>query len=90
MKTKFLLPVLATIFATAMSFTTARTNADPSHDYIFRNGAWQSIPEMQCQDLNQDCLVRILPEGTTYKIYDSKSFSDLKPGSGEVTEITLP
>lgn len=91
MKTKFLLSVLATIFATAMSFTTARTNADPNHDYIFRNGAWQQIAEMNCENLRKECLVKVLPAGTNYEVFDSQSFSDPKPGTGTISGIiTLP
>jgi len=90
MKTKFLLPVLAVIFCTAMSFTTARTSANPTEDFVFKSGAWHAIPEMSCIDQNRSCLVRVLPDGTNYPIYDSQSFSDPKPGTGDVVgEVTL-
>lgn len=90
MKPKFLIPVLAIIFAVAMSFTTVAVSADPSSDYIFRNGNWHSIPEMNCVNLDQSCYVKVLPENTTYIIYDSQSLSNPKPGSGTVVgEITL-
>lgn len=90
MKNQFLLPVLAVIFCTAMSFTTARTSANPTEDFVFKSGAWHSISEMSCVDLNQSCLVRVLPEGANYPIYDSKSFSDPKIGSGDVVgEVTI-
>lgn len=83
MKTKFLIPVLATIFATAMSFTTAQTNADLNHDYIFRNGQWQMISEVSCKPGSDECKITVNPEGQDYPVYDSQSFGTLKPGTGD-------
>ena len=90
MKPKFLIPVLAIIFAVAMSFTTVAVSADPSSDYIFRNGNWHQIPEMSCTNNSQKCYVEVLPEGNIFEIYDSQSLSNPKPGNGDVVgEITL-
>lgn len=90
MKTNFFIPVLAVIFCTAMSFTTARTSANPTEDFVFKSGSWHAIPEMSCIDQNQSCLVRVLPDNTNYPIYDSQSFSDPKIGSGKVVgEVTI-
>lgn len=88
MKTKFLLPVLALVFATGMSFATANLNADPDNDYIFRNG-WEELPEVECNPENDVCLAYSESEDQTYPIYDSMSFSDLKEGDGTV-EIEVP
>jgi len=90
MKNQFLIPVLAVIFCTAMSFTTARTSANPTEDFVFKSGAWHAIPEMSCDDLNRSCFVRVLSDNSNEQIYDSQSFSDPKPGTGEVVgEVTL-
>jgi hypothetical protein len=90
MKKQFLIPMLAVVFSTAMAFTTADTEANPSEDFIFKNGSWHAIPEMSCVNQDQSCLVRVLPDGTNYPIYDSQSFSDPKIGSGKVVgEVTL-
>ncbi|WP_121667402.1 DUF6520 family protein [Mesonia aquimarina] len=90
MKSKFLIPLLAVIFTTAMSFTTARTSANPTEDFVFTSGSWHAIPEMSCDNQNQSCLVRVLSDNTNYPIYDSQNFSDPKPGSGDVVgEVTL-
>lgn len=83
MKSKFLIPLLAVIFTTAMSFTTARTAVDPDNDYIFRNGNWQMIPEVSCVSGASDCQVTVNPDGLDYTVYDSQSFGDAKPGTGE-------
>lgn len=86
MKTKFLLPVLALIFATGMSFATANLNADPENDYIFRDG-WEELPEVDCNPLREACLAYSVSEDQTYPLYDSMSFLDPKEGDGTVAVI---
>lgn len=87
MKTKFLLPVLALIFATGMSFATANLTADPDNDYIFRDG-WEELPEVEdCNPLNQNCLAYSVSENQTYPIYDSMNFADPKEGDGTIAVI---
>ncbi|MBC9795383.1 DUF6520 family protein [Sinomicrobium weinanense] len=89
MKTKFLLPVLALIFATGMSFATANLNADPNFDYIQRNG-WEMIPEVTtCTPDAQPCLGESQSDGLIYQVFDSPNELDPKSGNGEV-EAELP
>lgn len=83
MKTKFLLPVLAMIFATGMSFTTVNMTQDPTKDYIFVNNQWMPIQEIDCgQPSSRNCEVQ-LPDGSIHQVYDTNSFATLKKtGSG--------
>ncbi|MEH6679819.1 MAG: DUF6520 family protein [Sediminicola sp.] len=91
MKTKFLLPVLAIIFAVGMSFTSAKMDVDPDNDYIFRNNQWQAIPEINCNPEDQACLVLVTPEEEEYEVYDSPNSNDPKEGDGTVAAvINLP
>lgn len=89
MKTKFLLPVLALILATGMSFATADLNADPENDYIFRNDDWEPIDEVECDPQGGDCLAYSVSEDETYPIYDSESLSDPKDGNNTIV-INVP
>lgn len=83
MKTKFLLPMLAMIVAVGMSFTTVKDNSDPDTDYIWRNGAFESLDmELNCGVGNLQC--RVLKYGTEHDVYDDDTFSSVKKGNGEL------
>jgi len=77
MKTKFLLPVLAIIFATAMSFTTVEMNKTQGQDYIRSNNQWMPIPEVDCGNGGLKCQVR-LPDGSVHEVYDTQNLSSIK------------
>lgn len=84
MKTKFLLPVLAMIFATGMSFATIANGDDSASDYIRVNNQWMAIPEIDCQKPGaEDCEVK-LTNGNIHKVYDTNSFGSLKKTTSEV------
>lgn len=77
MKTKFLLPVLAIIFATGMSFTTVELGDKVLHDYIRKNNQWESISEINCGNPGQyNC--RVERADGVYEVYDTMNFGSLK------------
>lgn len=78
MKTKFLLPVLAMIFATGMSFTTAELGKEQTVDYIRVDNQWMAIPEIDCGQVGPyNCRVK-LQDGSEHPIYDIQDLSSLK------------
>ncbi len=87
MKTKFLIPVLAMIFAIGMSFTTLDKVGDPSQDYILQNGSFNSIgTELNCGQGTMVCKVQ-LPDGNIYEVYDSPNAKSLKKGDGDIRKL---
>lgn len=87
MKTKFLLPALAMIFAIGMSFTTLDKVEDPSQDYILQNGSFTSIgTELNCGQGTMVCKVQ-LPDGSIYQVYDSANANSLKKGDGDIRKL---
>lgn len=88
MKTKFLLPVLAMIFAIGLSFANIERASDPTTDYYLENGQFEPIGmELNCGTGNIDCEVEFEEDGTTYKVYDAQSTNSLKKGNGQVIEL---
>lgn len=84
MKTKFLIPVLAALFAIGMSFTTLEKVADPSQDYILQNGTFMPLgTELNCGSGNKNCKVK-LQNGNVYDVYDAADPNSLKRGNGQV------
>ncbi|WP_026837726.1 DUF6520 family protein [Gillisia sp. JM1] len=84
MKTKFLIPVLAAIFAIGMSFTTIENESDPSQDYILQNGDFMPLgTELNCGTGVKTCKVK-LQNGNVYDVYDAADPNSLKRGNGEV------
>lgn len=77
MKTKFLLPVLAAIFAIGMSFTTLNSEAEQAVDYIRVNNNWQEIPEINCGEGPRNCQVK-MSDGSIHNVYDTQNLSSLK------------
>lgn len=87
MKTKFLIPVLAILFATGMSFTTVSLGKAQTQDFIRVNNQWVPIMEINCgQTGSNNCQVR-LSDGSVHNVYDTNSLSSLKlTGSEEPFE----
>lgn len=83
MKTKFLVPVLAAIFAIGMSFTTEKKQSDPSQDYYQQsNGVFMPLGrEIDCGNGNKTCIIE-LPDGQVYEVFDAPESSTLKKGDG--------
>ena len=83
MKTKFLIPVLAILFATGMSFTTVSLGKAQAQDFIRVNNQWVPIMEINCgQPGDNNCQVR-LSDGSTHNVYDTNSLSSLKLTASE-------
>lgn len=88
MKTNFLLPVMAMIFAIGMSFATIDKANDPTTDYILKDGIFEPIGmELKCNSGPETCEVQLEPTGTVYKVYDAADPNSLKPGDGNVTRL---
>lgn len=72
MKTKFLFPVLAIIFATGMSFTTAELGENLASDYVkLGPNQWMPIPEINCGTGGETCRVK-LSDGSIHPVYDTQ------------------
>lgn len=82
MKTKFLIPVLAIIFAVGMSFTTVNMGDKAAFDYYLLNNQWEEIPMIDCGIGSLKCRVE-LSDGTIHKVYDTKNLNSLKETSSE-------
>ncbi|MBW2961842.1 DUF6520 family protein [Mesonia aestuariivivens] len=78
MKSKFLIPLLAVIFTTAMSFTTARTVVNPDFDFISTDAGVVRISEMQCGAGTLNCSVQLEPNGTEYQVFDDEDLTVAK------------
>lgn len=87
MKTKFLLPVLAMVFAIGMSFATEKKVSDPGQDYIQINGTFMPLgTELDCGNGSDVCQVR-LENGQVHEVYDAPDPNSLKIGDGIVRDL---
>ena len=83
MKNKFLIPVLAMIFATGMSFTTTNTNEAAISGYVEKNpGNWVPV-QVDCQG-PKDCLVRFLGENEIHQVFATMNRTQPIKGSGDI------
>ena len=81
MKTKFLIPVLAILFATGMSFTTVSLGKAQAQDFIRVNNQWVPIMEIDCGQTGAlDCEVE-LQDGSVHPVYDTQSSLEPKKTS---------
>lgn len=89
MKFKFLLPVLAAIFAIGMSFTTLNEVGDPNTDYIqLEDGSFEPIGvELECGEGTKNCQVLMPGETIPRNVYNAPNTSSLKKGDGDVREL---
>lgn len=88
MKTKFLIPVLAAIFAIGMSFTTLEKVADPSQDYILQNGTFMPLgTEVNCGSGSATCRVQLEPNGQVYDVYDGINPNVIKKGTAGIKKL---
>mgnify|MGYP003109646074 FL=1 len=86
-KLKLILPMLAFIFAIALSFAFTNLDDEANNDYILRNGQWEAITEVDCGTGTQPCEVTVGGDGP-FEVYDEKNLSTQKKGNG--TLIILP
>lgn len=88
MKTKFLVPILAMIFAVGMSFATENGESDPNTDYILVDGNFEPIGmEVNCEVGSRTCRAQLQPNGPVYDLYDAADPATLKPGNGTVKRL---
>lgn len=86
MKTKFLIPVLAILFATGMSFTTTNATKTALTGYIqISPGNWQAV-NVDCEGLDK-CLVRFQGETEIHQVYATMDTSQPLDGGGDVKVI---
>ena len=87
MKTNFLIPVVAMIFAIGMSFATPGQETDPTQDYILYKGSFVPLgQEIDCIPGDVVCQVR-LPNGEIEEVYDAADPNSQKPGNGEIKDL---
>ena len=87
MKTNFLIPVVAMIFAIGMSFATPVQETDPTQDYILEDGSFVPLgQELDCGEGNVVCQVRF-PNGEITEVYDAADPDSLKQGDGEIEDL---
>ncbi len=78
-KLKLILPMLAFIFAIALSFAFVETEADYNNDFIHLGGdSWLPIPEVNCAEGDETCTVQRTEGGQIYDVYDEEDLSTLK------------
>lgn len=90
---KFLLPMLAIIFAIGVAFTSPEHTEEPtveSFDYILVNGSWRSIAEQSCEGEGYDCTVQLGQNGQIYPVYDEMNTGTLKESGTENPTIINP
>ncbi|WP_209309946.1 DUF6520 family protein [Salinimicrobium oceani] len=76
MKTKFLLPMIAMIFAIGMSFATEKNDFIQAKDYIHLGGNnWQQIDEQPCNSGPRICQVQFGEGGPIYDVYDEMNLN---------------
>lgn len=86
MKSKFLIPVLALIFATGMSFTTANATKAALTGYVQTSpGNWQAV-NVDCDGFDK-CLIRFQGETQIHQVYATMDTSQPLEGSGTVKVI---
>ncbi len=88
MKTKFLLPILAMIFAVGTAFTTLDKVEDPNQDYILQNGTFMPLgTELNCGNGSSTCRVQLEPNGEIYDVYDGINPNVIKKGNTTVKKL---
>jgi len=90
---KFLLPMLAFVFAIGVAFTAPEMTEEPTvlnNDYILVNGTWKTIAEQDCIEGNFSCRVQLGVNGLVYEVYDLKDISTLKMSSAEKPTVIPP
>jgi|TARA_B100000678_G_C17920415_1_gene387092 hypothetical protein len=86
---KFLLPMLAMIFAIGLTFATVDPEPKPepveqAQDYILLNGTtWVSIDEQPCETGEFTCRVQDGENGPIYEVYDERNDEEPKGSSSE-------
>ncbi|MBC8770545.1 hypothetical protein SAMN03080594_102365 [Arenibacter palladensis] len=91
-KLKLILPMLAFVFAIALSFAFANKSADKDiydtkYILVQAPNGWATI-DVLCNPDNSDCTVEFSEEpGTEYRVYDEKDTSKPTEGDGQIIEL---
>ncbi|PKD19480.1 hypothetical protein APR41_16090 [Salegentibacter salinarum] len=94
---KFLLPMMAFIFAIGMAFATVNMEPEPEIPesdnyatmYVHINGEWYDI-QVDCEIGTSDCIVEFDEDptlGATYEVYNSDDFNDPAEGGGIIKSL---
>lgn len=92
MKKKFLIPVMAMVFAIGMAFTNVDTAMDGyAEKYIRVDNTWRTV-EVDCGTKTAECLVMFSedPSATPHRVYNSRNLNDPALGTGVPTIIDGP
>ncbi|MEZ4970789.1 MAG: DUF6520 family protein [Flavobacteriaceae bacterium] len=85
-KLKIILPMLAFIFAIALSFAFAGTNETTVQGYYEASpDNWQPV-NVDCEG-SSDCKIRFLPDPTIHQVYATPDASQPLDGSGEIIDL---
>ena len=86
MKKKFLLPMMAFVFAIGMSFATEKSTADATSDWALTpNGPVEIAEITNCGNQDQiSCKAQLSPEGAFFPVYEDEGLSIPKMGGAEV------
>lgn len=88
---KFLLPMLAIIFAIGVAFTAPEAQEEPpvqAYDYILVNGSWRAVAEQNCSGTQFTCQVQLGTNGQVYDLYDEMN-DPLPKGSSTEDPIII-
>jgi hypothetical protein len=78
-KLKLVLPLMAFIFAIALSFAFTTMEEKPNNDFIHLGGdSWLPIQEVNCAEGNKTCTVQRTEGGPIYNVYDQEDLATLK------------
>jgi hypothetical protein len=89
MKTKFLLPVLAAVFAIGMSFTSVKSVV-LANDYVLDDGTWIVIAEQNCPSGLKTCRVQFGEGGQIFDVYDEMNLSTKKKNTTDAPTVINP
>lgn len=89
---KFLLPMLAMIFAIGMAFANVelKPDAEPemqAMDYILVGEEWVEIPEQTCEGTDEICRVQLGTNGLVFEVYDEPGDSQAKSSSTPIPTV---
>lgn len=81
---KFLLPMLAIVFAIGVAFTAPEHTEEPevqAFDYYLVDGNWVAVEEQNCTGAGGACRVQVGTGGPIYELYDEMNDPEPKPAS---------
>jgi hypothetical protein len=86
-KLKMILPMMAFIFAIALSFATVNLSPESAYETGRVNGpnGWETI-DVECGDGDELCKVKFSPSGQSYQVYEA---DETTPRTGSSSEPIL-